>query len=165
MIISYHQLIDWVNPGEGAFKVISGDFVTTEDGTGIVHIAPTFGADDQKVARENNIPPLMVRLKDGFESPIVNKKGCMVPIEDMDPAFVKDMVNEETYSSFAGRPVKNDYVPELADSKDTLDIDISVSLKQEGKAFRTVMNTSWVTSSASPGSRNRFNAKRYTLGK
>ncbi len=134
--ISYHQLIDWVNPGEGAFRVVIGDFVTTEDGTGIVHIAPTFGADDQKVGRENGIPPLMVKLKDGFESPLVNKKGCMVPIEDMDPAFVHDFVNSDTYAAFAGRPVKNDYVPELANSKETLDIDISVSLKQQGKAFR-----------------------------
>lgn len=134
--LSYHQLIDWVNPGEGAFKVITGDFVTTEDGTGIVHIAPTFGADDQKVARENGVPPLMVTLKDGFESPLVNKKGCMVPIEDMAPAFVRDMVNTDTYSPFAGRPVKNEYIAELADSNETLDIDISVSLKQQGKAFR-----------------------------
>ena len=101
--LSYQQLIDWVNPGEGAFKVITGDFVTTEDGTGIVHIAPTFGADDQKVARENGVPPLMVTLKDGFESPLVNKKGCMVPIEDMDPSFVKDMVNTDTYYSICGQ--------------------------------------------------------------
>ena len=139
--ISYHQLIDWVNPGKGAFQVITGDFVTTEDGTGIVHIAPTFGADDQKVARENNIPPLMVRLKDGFESPLVNKKGCMVPLEDMDPAFVRDMVNTDTYAPFAGRPVKNEYIAELADSRETLDIDISVTLKQEGKAFRIEKHT------------------------
>ena len=58
--IDYEQLIDWVNPGEGAFTVVTGDFVTTEEGTGIVHIAPTFGADDMKVARENGIPPLIV---------------------------------------------------------------------------------------------------------
>ena len=134
--ISYEQLIDWVNPGEGAFRVITGDFVTTEDGTGIVHIAPTFGADDQRVGRENNIPPLMVTLKDGLLSPLVNRQGCMVPIEDMDPDFVSEMVNTETYAPFAGRPVKNDYVKELEGSDETLDIDISVSLKQQGKAFR-----------------------------
>ena len=58
--IAYHQLINWVNPGEGAFRVLTGDFVTTEDGTGIVHIAPTFGADDFRVAQKNGVPPLMV---------------------------------------------------------------------------------------------------------
>lgn len=134
--ISYHQLMDWVNPGEGAFKIITGDFVTTEDGTGIVHIAPTFGADDQKVARENDVPPLMVKLKDDKESPLVNKKGYMVPIEDMDPDFVKEYVNIESYKAFAGKPVKNDYDPELSDKDETLDIVIAVTLKQEGKAFR-----------------------------
>ena len=134
--ISYEQLIDWVNPGEGAFRVVCGDFVTTEDGTGIVHIAPTFGADDQKVARENNIPALLVTLKDGLKSPLVDKRGYMVPVEDMDPGFVKEYVNLETYSPFAGKPVKNDYDPELTDSNETLDIEIAVSLKQEGKAFK-----------------------------
>ncbi|MCA1741338.1 MAG: class I tRNA ligase family protein, partial [Bacteroidales bacterium] len=67
--IEYEQLIDWVRPDEGAFRVVTGDFVTTDDGTGIVHIAPTFGADDQRVGREKGIPPLMVMRADGFESP------------------------------------------------------------------------------------------------
>ncbi|MBN1388362.1 MAG: isoleucine--tRNA ligase [Bacteroidales bacterium] len=134
--IIYEQLIDWVNPGEGAFRVVTGDFVTTEEGTGIVHTAPTFGADDLKVARENNIPALLVRLNDGLMSPLVDRKGRMVPIEDMDPAFVKKYVNRDTYSKFAGRYVKNEYNDEAADEDDTLDIDIAVTLKQEGKAFR-----------------------------
>lgn len=139
--MSYHQLLDWVNPGEGAFKVITGDFVTTEDGTGIVHIAPTFGADDQKVARENGVPPLMVTLKDGFESPLVDKRGYMVPIEDMDQEFVKQSVNLDSYSNFAAKPVKNDYDAERTDKDETLDIEIAVTLKLEGKAFRIEKHT------------------------
>ena len=82
--INYEQLIDWVNPGEGAFRVLTGDFVTTEDGTGIVHIAPTFGADDYQVAKENGIPPLIVKRKDGTMGPMVDKRGYMVPIADLD---------------------------------------------------------------------------------
>lgn len=134
--IEYEQLINWVNPGEGAFRVITGDFVTTTDGTGIVHIAPTFGADDYRAGRENGIPPLLVMMNDGFKGPLVDKKGRMVPVEDMDPAFVKTNVNLATYSPYAGRFVKNDYDPALKDDDSTLDIDISVMLKQEGKVFR-----------------------------
>jgi len=139
--ISYEQLIDWVNPGEGAFRVVTGDFVTTEEGTGIVHIAPTFGADDQRVGRENNIPALMVRLKDGFMSPLVDRQGRMVPIENMDPLFVKAAVNTGTYTPFAGRYVKNEYNEAAGPDDDTLDVDISVMLKQEGKAFRIEKHT------------------------
>lgn len=134
--IKYEQLLNWVNPGEGAFKVVTGDFVTTEEGTGIVHTAPTFGADDLRVSRENNIPALLVRLKDGLMSPLVDKKGRMVPIEDIDTSFVERFVNTETYAPFAGRYVKNEYSDEIPEEEDTLDIDIAVSLKQEGKAFR-----------------------------
>lgn len=134
--IKYEQLIDWINPGEGAFRVVSGDFVTTEEGTGIVHIAPTFGADDQKVGREHNIPGLMVKLKDNFMSPLVDRRGRMVPIEDMDPEYVSKYVNMDTYPEFAGRYVKNEYSDELSNKDETLDIDISVRLKQEGKAFK-----------------------------
>ena len=134
--IKYEQLIDWINPGEGAFRVVSGDFVTTEEGTGIVHIAPTFGADDQKVGREHNIPGLMVKLKDNFMSPLVDRQGRMVPIEDMDPEYVSKYVNMDTYPEFAGRYVKNEYSDELSNKDETLDIDISVRLKQEGKAFK-----------------------------
>ena len=67
--MKYEQLIPWVNPGEGAFRVITGDFVTTEDGTGIVHIAPTFGADDNRVAKTFGVPPLMMQDKDGNMRP------------------------------------------------------------------------------------------------
>lgn len=134
--VEYEQLIDWVNPGEGAFRVITGDFVTTEDGTGIVHIAPTFGADDYRAGRENGIPPLMVIMSDGFEGPLVDRRGRMVPLEDLDQAFVATRVNTTTYRPFAGRYVKNDYDESLKDSDTTLDIDIAVMLKQEGKVFR-----------------------------
>lgn len=134
--IRYEQLIDWVNPGEGAFRVVSGDFVTTEEGTGIVHIAPTFGADDQKVGMEKGIPALLVKLKDGFMSPLVDRKGRMVPMEDIDTAFAEKHVNSDSYSPFTGRYVKNEYSDEANKDDDTLDIDIAVMLKQEGKAFR-----------------------------
>jgi isoleucyl-tRNA synthetase len=139
--ISYRQLINWVNPGEGAFRVVTGDFVTTEDGTGIVHIAPTFGADDQKVARENDIPPLMVTANDGFESPLVDRRGRMIPIEDIDPDFLAKSVNIESYTPFAGRPVKNEFDDSLAEGDENIDVDISVMLKQQGKAFRIEKHT------------------------
>ncbi len=134
--IDYEQLIDWVNPGEGAFRVIVGDFVTTTDGTGIVHIAPTFGADDYRAGLQNNIPPMLVKMSDGFNGPLVDKKGRMVPVEDMDQAFVKTNVNLDTYGTYAGRFVKNDYDPSLTAEDSTLDVDIAVMLKQEGKVFR-----------------------------
>ena len=107
--INYEQLIDWVNPGEGAFRVLTGDFVTTEDGTGIVHIAPTFGADDYRVAKENGVPPLIVKRKDGSFGPMVDKRGYMVPIADLDETFVKQNVNTATYTGYEDRPVKNEY--------------------------------------------------------
>ena len=134
--IEYEQLIDWVNPGEGAFRVITGDFVTTTEGTGIVHIAPTFGADDYRAGRENGIPPLLVVMSDGFQGPLVDRRGRMVPMEDLDQAFVATHVNTKTYSPFAGRYVKNEYDDSLNETDATLDVDIAVMLKQEGKAFR-----------------------------
>ncbi|HLN54446.1 MAG TPA: isoleucine--tRNA ligase, partial [Bacteroidales bacterium] len=130
------QLIPWVNPGEGAFRVLTGDFVTTEDGTGIVHIAPTFGADDYRIARENNVPPLIMKRKDGTWGPMVDKRGFFVPIDDLDETYVSDNINSELYSKYAGRPVKNEYSAEIAADADTLDVDLAVMLKQQGKAFR-----------------------------
>ncbi len=134
--IDYEQLIDWVNPGDGAFRVITGDFVTTVDGTGIVHIAPTFGADDYRAGREHGIPPLMVLMSDGFQGPLVDRRGRMVPMEDLDQAFVATHVNTDTYGPFAGRYVKNEYDENLKEGAETLDVDIAVMLKQQGKAFR-----------------------------
>jgi isoleucyl-tRNA synthetase len=134
--INYEQLIDWVNPGEGAFRVLTGDFVTTEDGTGIVHIAPTFGADDYRIAKENGVPPLIVKRKDGSSGPLVDKRGFMVPLADLDESFVKQFVNTDSYSGFEGRPVKNEYDVSLAPETETLDVEIAVMLKQKGKVFR-----------------------------
>jgi len=134
--IDYEQLIDWVKPDDGAFRVVTGDFVTTEDGTGIVHIAPTFGADDYKVGKENGIPPLVVTRKDGTTGPLVDKRGFMVPVADLDEDFVTARVNRDTYRDFEGRPVKNEFDTGLADDAPTLDVDIAVSLKQQGKAFK-----------------------------
>jgi isoleucyl-tRNA synthetase len=134
--INYEQLIDWVNPGEGAFRVLTGDFVTTEDGTGIVHIAPTFGADDYRIAKENGVPPLIMKRKDGTMGPMVDKRGYLVPISDLDESYVKNSVNTSTYSIFAARPVKNEYDNNLSSDSETLDVDIAVMLKQNGKVFR-----------------------------
>ncbi|MEI6049139.1 MAG: isoleucine--tRNA ligase [Bacteroidota bacterium] len=134
--ITYEQLIDWVNPGEGAFRILTGDFVTTEDGTGIVHIAPTFGADDYRIAKENGVPPLFVKRKDGSFGPMVDKRGYMTPIADLDESFVKQSVNKNTYTGFEARPVKNEYDVNLIPGTETLDVDIAVMLKQHGKAFR-----------------------------
>lgn len=134
--INYEQLIDWVRPDPGAFRVILGDFVTTEDGTGIVHIAPTFGADDYRAGKENGIPPMVVKRKDGTIGPLVDKRGYMVPIADLDIQFVRERVNTLSYKGFEGRPVKNEYDPMLSPDADTLDVDIAVMLKQQGKVFR-----------------------------
>jgi isoleucyl-tRNA synthetase len=134
--MNYEQLIPWMNPGEGAFRVLTGNFVTTEDGTGIVHIAPTFGADDYKVGKENGVPPMMVKRKDGTFGPMVDKRGFMVPLADLDENFVKERVDLNSYKVFAGRAVKNEYDSSLATDADTIDVDIAVMLKQQGKVFR-----------------------------
>lgn len=134
--MEYEQLIPWVNPGEGAFKVVTGDFVTTEDGTGIVHIAPTFGADDSKVAKANGVPGMMLTDKDGNLRPMVDLTGKYFKIEDLDAEYVKKNVNVELYKEYAGRYVKNDYDDTLTENDPTLDIDICVMLKQANKAFR-----------------------------
>jgi len=134
--VIYEQLIDWVKPEREAFRVVVGDFVTTEDGTGIVHIAPTFGADDDRVAKQSNIPPLVVYDKEGNMCPLVDKRGRMFPIENLDAAFVAKFVNKQTYGPFAGRFVKNEYDSSLTENDATLDVDISVMLKKENKAFK-----------------------------
>lgn len=134
--IAYEQLIPWVNPGEGAFKVITGDFVTTEDGTGIVHIAPTFGADDDRVAKQNGVPPMLLIDKDGNRQPMVDRTGKFFKIEDLSADFVASNVNTELYAEYAGRYVKNAYDGTLTDDDTTLDVDICVMLKQQGLAYK-----------------------------
>lgn len=134
--IQYNQLINWINPGEGAFRVLTGDFVTTDDGTGIVHIAPTFGADDFRVAKKYCVPPLMVTDTNRKQAPLVDKKGRFFRLEDLDPEYVKQFVNVDEYKPFAGRYVKNDYDPDLGENDTTVDVDISVYLKKSNKVFR-----------------------------
>ncbi|MBO7228277.1 MAG: isoleucine--tRNA ligase, partial [Bacteroidales bacterium] len=132
----YEQLMNFVAPMGDAFRVIGGDYVTTEDGTGIVHIAPTFGADDDRVAKQAGIVPLFMIDKEGKKQPMVDRQGKFFRIEDLDAKFVIDYVNVESYGTFAGRFVKNAYDPELTEKDPTLDVDLSVLLKQEGKAFK-----------------------------
>jgi len=134
--MEYEQLIPWMNPGEGAFKVLVGDFVTTEDGTGIVHTAPTFGADDAKVAKANNIPALLLLDKDENLRPMVDLTGKFFRLEDLDPEYVKNNVNVDLYKEYAGRYVKNEYDDTLPADASTLDIDLSVMLKQQNRAFK-----------------------------
>ncbi len=134
--IQYEQLVEWVKPEGKAFEVITGDFVTTEDGTGIVHIAPTFGADDDRVAKQHGVSPLIVVDSDGKNQALVDKKGRFFLIENMLKSFVAQSVNEDNYRTFAGRYVKNEYDETLGEDDSTVDIDISVMLKQENKAFK-----------------------------
>ena len=139
--IEYEQLIPWVNPGEGAFRIIPGDYVTTEDGTGIVHIAPTFGADDKRVAAAAGIPPLQMIDKDGKPQPMVDRTGKFFRIEDLDPEFVKNCMDVEAYRPYAGQFVKNAYDPTKTEKDKSLDVDIVVMLKEEGKLFKSEKHT------------------------
>lgn len=131
----YEQLIPWFRPDDGAFRVIAGDYVSTEEGTGIVHIAPTFGADDAKVAKAAGVPALMVIDAAGDPQAQVDLKGRFCRIEDLDPAYVADRVSPE-YREWAGRYVKNAYDDSLAPDAPTLDVDLCVMMKMAGKAFR-----------------------------
>lgn len=133
---TYEQLLDFIAPMGKAFKVIGGDYVTTEDGTGIVHIAPTFGADDDRVAKQAGIVPLFVKDKDGKLQPMVDRQGRFFKIEDLQKEFVKNNVNKEKYEEYAGRFVKNAYDDTLTDKDTTLDVDLCVLLKKENKAFK-----------------------------
>ena len=139
--IEYEPLIPWVNPGEGAFRIIPGDYVTTEDGTGIVHIAPTFGADDKRVAAAAGIPPLVMFDKDGKAQPMVDRTGKFWRIEDLDPEFVKNCMDVEAYRPYAGQFVKNAYDPTKTEKDKSLDVDIVVMLKEEGKLFKSEKHT------------------------
>lgn len=127
--IEYEQLMPYVQPNQPAFRVILGDFVTTEDGTGVVHMAPTFGADDFRVAQQNGIPPIMVEGEDGKPMPLVNKQG----------RFVKEV------SDFALEPVKEQYLTDSEKEVDrikqgrekylSVDERIGIKLKTENRAF------------------------------
>jgi isoleucyl-tRNA synthetase len=132
----YEQLIPWVNPGEGAFRVITGDYVTVEDGTGIVHIAPTFGADDDRVAKASGVPPLMMIDKDGNRRPMVDMTGKFYLLEDLDPEYVQEHMNAADYDPWQGKFVKNAYDATKGEKDETLDIEICMMLKAQNRVFR-----------------------------
>lgn len=122
----YEQLIPWFSPAENpekAFRVIIGDFVTTEDGTGIVHIAPTFGADDNRVAQENGIPPMLVK----------DSNDNLVPLVDLTGRFLK---GENVPEIFAGKYIKNEYYDEGTAPEKSWDVELAILLKTENKAFK-----------------------------
>ena len=139
--IQYHQLFQFVKPEGDAFRVIGGDFVTTEDGTGIVHIAPTFGADDDRVAKAAGISPLILRNKQLNPEPMVDRTGKFYNIDELDDNFVKNNVNIEQYKKYAGCFVKNEYNPNPPTDGSSLDIDLCVQLKKEGLAFKIEKHT------------------------
>ena len=134
--ISYEQLLDWVKPEGDAFRVVCGDFVTTEDGTGIVHTAPTFGADDFRVAAANGIASLTVVDRNGNTQPLVDRKGRFFRLSDLDPDFISKQVNTAAYGAFEGKFVKNEYDDSKSANDPTIDVDIAVELKGSNRAFR-----------------------------
>ena len=156
--MEYEQLLPWVKPvsvdengnwqdaSDKAFRVIPGDYVTTEDGTGIVHIAPTFGADDAFVARAAGIPSLYMINKKGETRPMVDLTGKFYLMEELDEQFVNTCVNVDLYKEYEGRWVKNAYDPQFtvdnrydekaAAAAESLDIFICLSMKAENKAFK-----------------------------
>ncbi len=155
--IHYHQLFPWVKPIElvdkhivdrsaDAFRVISGDYVTTEDGTGIVHIAPTFGADDAQVAKAAGIPALFMVTKRDETRPMVDFTGKFWHTDELREDFVEGFVNKPLYEAFAGQWVKNAYDPkytvngrydeEAAQKDENIDIRLCMLLKSEGKVVK-----------------------------
>ncbi|MBP5190064.1 MAG: isoleucine--tRNA ligase [Bacteroidales bacterium] len=153
--LRYEQLIPWVKPtvvdsaaqshrpagDDEAFRIILGDYVTTEDGTGIVHIAPTFGADDARVAKKAGIGDLLLYDRDGKQMPMVDRQGRFAPIEDLDPEWVKDNLNIELYKQYAGKFVKNAYDPTKTEKDMSLDVELVIMLKGEGKLFKSEKHT------------------------
>ena len=134
--IRYHQLIPWFKPTGDAFRVITGDYVTTSDGTGIVHIAPTFGADDKRVAAAAGIGEIMPVDKDGNRQAQVDRQGRFMRLEDMDAEYAATV--DPSYKEYAGRYVKAGYKKyfEKEDEEGTLDIDLCVMMKADGRAFK-----------------------------
>ncbi len=134
--LRYEPLFRWTKPRGDAYRVIPGDFVTTEDGTGIVHIAPTFGADDARVAKEQGIVGMELQAHDDDIAPMVDRKGRFYCLEDLVPAYVRDYVYCEEYSKWAGRYVKSGYTTAEDPMGGELDVDLCVDLKQRGLAFK-----------------------------
>ncbi|MDE6248509.1 MAG: class I tRNA ligase family protein, partial [Paramuribaculum sp.] len=137
---------NFVELAELAFRVIPGDYVTTEDGTGIVHIAPTFGADDAKVAKAAGIPSLFMISKRGETRPMVDLTGRYYLLDELAESFIEKCVNVAEYSRHAGDYVKNAYDPrfspegkydqQAADKAEDLNIILSLEMKQQGEAFK-----------------------------
>ena len=135
--MQYRQLLPLISPmQDGAFRVIPGDYVTTEDGTGIVHIAPNFGADDANVARKAGVPAIVLVDKKGQERPVVDLQGKYFVTEDLDADFVNKYINLAQWNKYAGRYVKNAYDETLTEADETLDVTICMDLKAENKAFK-----------------------------
>ncbi len=134
--LRYEQLVPWVKPLGDAFRVIIADYVTTDDGTGIVHIAPTFGADDAREGQRSGIAPLHLIDKEGAKRPMVDLQGRFFRMEDLDDDFVKDYVNTDLYAEYAGRYVKNDYNENASEDDPVLDIDLAVMFKKNNQAFK-----------------------------
>ena len=134
--MEYEQLMPAIKPMGDAFRVIPGDYVTTEDGAGIVHIAPNFGADDAFVAKKAGICPIVLIDKKGAERPVVDLQGKYFVTDDLDADFVKNYVNVDEWNKFAGRYVKNAYDDTLTDKDETLDISICMDLKAQNKVFK-----------------------------
>src|SRR5574344_1552722 len=135
--MEYEQLLPFIKPmGEGAFRVIPGDYVTTDDGTGIVHIAPNFGADDANVAKKAGVPPIVLIDKKGNERPVVDLQGKYYLTEDLDPEFVSNYMNVDAWNQYAGRYVKNAYDDTLTEKDETLDISICMDLKAQNKVLK-----------------------------
>ena len=153
--LRYEQLIPWVKPTvvdsaaqthrqaaeNEAFRIILGDYVTTEDGTGIVHIAPTFGADDARVAKKAGIGDLLLYDRDGKQMPMVDRQGRFAPLEELDAEWVKENVNVDIYAPYAGKFVKNAFDPTKTEKDMSLDVEIVVMLKGEGKLFKSEKHT------------------------
>ena len=145
--LEYEPLFPWVNPGEGAFRVIPGDYVTTEDGTGIVHIAPTFGADDKKVGDAAGVPGMYMQTKNYGPRPMVDFTGKYWKVEDLDEAWYQANVNDALYSKYAGQWVKNAYDPQFtvdgkydeaaASKAETLDLHLCLEMKADGRLLRS----------------------------
>lgn len=140
--IHYHPLFPWFRPVEEGepFRVVSGDFVSTEEGTGIVHIAPTFGADDKRVAANFGVPGMMVIDKEGKRQAQVDHEGRFFPLEDLDPEYVRTHV-DPSYREVAGRYVKNAFDDSLPKDAPTLDFDLCMMLKADGRAFKILKYT------------------------
>ena len=134
--LEYEPLFPWVKL-QNAFRVIPGDYVTTDDGTGIVHIAPTFGADDKRVADAAGVPGLYMQTKNNGPRPMVDFTGKYWKVEDLDPEWYQANVNDELYSRYAGRFVKNAYDSTLTEKDETLDLHLCLEMKADGRLFKT----------------------------